>query len=72
MPNNIVAGKIYIHPIIGVEKLTNRLIIGIQIIKKTYACKTDRNVPANNLAVSNYHLGKGAVSNNLITPISRS
>ena len=35
IPNKIVAGKIYNHPIIGVEKLTIRLTIGTQIIRKT-------------------------------------
>ena len=35
MPNKIVAGNIYNHPIIGVEKLTIRLMIGRQIIRKT-------------------------------------
>jgi len=72
MPNRIVAGNINIQPIIGVEKLTKRLIIGRQIIKKTYACNTDKNVPENSFAVRRYHLGRGAVSNNLITPNSLS
>ena len=35
IPNKIVAGRMYSHPKTGVEKFTNRLIIGIQIIKKT-------------------------------------
>ena len=35
MPNKIVAGNIYSHPITGVEKFTTRLMIGTQIIIKT-------------------------------------
>ena len=74
IPVRTSAGKTY-NQEKGSENPTLRPVHqsnGRQITKNAYACRTDKNVPDNNFAVSKYQRGRGAVKSSLIIPISRS